>query len=192
MGMESFLEVQVFSSSLFVHVNLYPIKTYNYSPARIKKYTESKFRRCGVAAFFFLFLVLPLSLHAQTADEMETLLNAPRINYAQAARFVLEASETAVLQEPEEAFRYAMERNWLPKNAGPGEEASLGGISLLLMRSFSLRGGIFYSLFMNPHYAYHERIYTKAIFGRTDPDQSVSGELFLHILGRVLYLTEPN
>jgi hypothetical protein len=123
---------------------------------------------------------------------METLLNTPRISYAQAARFALEASETAVLEEPEEAFSYAVRKNWLPKNSSPQEEATLEGISLLLMGSFSLRGGIFYSIFMNPHFAYHELIYKKAIFGRTDPDQSVSGELFLHILGRVLYLTEPN
>jgi len=38
--------------------------------------------------FFLLFLCA--TLNAQTADEIQTLLQTPAVSYAQAARFVLE------------------------------------------------------------------------------------------------------
>jgi outer membrane protein OmpA-like peptidoglycan-associated protein len=58
------------------------------------------------------------------------------------------------------------------------------------MRSFSLKGGIFYSIFKNPHYSYRELVYQKMIPGKSDPEQMVSGEQLLQIVNRVLYLSE--
>jgi len=123
---------------------------------------------------------------AQTHAEMESLLGSPTVTYAQAARFVLEASEAAVISDTLEAFRFAFERNWLPAGASPGSPARLDGISLLLMRSFSIKGGLFYSIFRNPHYAYRELVYLNIIQGRADPHTAVSGSQLLFIIGRAL------
>jgi len=99
-----------------------------------------------VRLFFFLFcttlifLTSASFLHAQptgrqsTADEIETLLNANTVTYAQAARFVLEASDVTAIGDPEEAFNYAAERKWLPNKAAAGDAARFDAISLLLMR----------------------------------------------------------
>jgi outer membrane protein OmpA-like peptidoglycan-associated protein len=140
--------------------------------------------------FFLVLCFVPSGVSAQTGDEIETLLASPRLNYGQAARFVLEASEAAVLQSPGDAFDFAMEKKWLPKNVQAGSPVSLGGLSLLIMRSFDLGGGLFYSLFKNPHYSYRELVYQKMILGKTDPEQSVSGDLLLQIIGRVLAVAE--
>jgi hypothetical protein len=53
------------------------------------------------------------------------------------------------------------------------------------MRTFDLRGGIFYSLFPNDRYAYRELTAKEIIQGRADPSQKVSGEAFLYILGQI-------
>jgi outer membrane protein OmpA-like peptidoglycan-associated protein len=58
------------------------------------------------------------------------------------------------------------------------------------MGAFDLKGGIFYSIAKNPHYAYRELVYKEVIQGRTDPGMLVSGEEFLFILSRVLSLVE--
>jgi len=125
-----------------------------------------------------------------TAIEIETLLRAHTVTYAQAARFVLEASNTMTTAVHEDAFQYAQEQGWLPKNAEAGDTARLDGIAFLLMRSFGLKGGIFYTLIPNPRYAYRELAYIDAIQGRADPAMAVSGEKLLFITGRILSKVE--
>jgi hypothetical protein len=132
-------------------------------------------------------------LRAQTAAEIEALLETPAVSYAQAARVALKAAEAADAAEVsglEEAFAFAAERNWLPKNASPDAEARLDGVSLLFMRAFGIRGGLFYSLIKNPHYAYREMERRNAFKGRSDPRSQVSGDQLLFITGRVLSITE--
>jgi len=138
-------------------------------------------------ALILCFLAAPAFLAAQsTAQEIETLLGTNAVTYAQAARFALEASDTLAVPDPNEAFRYATEHGWLPKNVSANDTARLDGISLLLMGSFNIGGGIFYSLTNSPHYAYRELVYKEVIRGRADPAMNVSGELFLFLTGRIL------
>jgi len=138
---------------------------------------------------FFLTLCLTSAafLSAQsTAAEIETLLNTSAVTYAQASRFLLEASNTTKTSNPEEAFSYASQQGWLPKNVAANDRARLDGISLLLMSSFNLKGGALYSLTKSPHYAYRELAYMEVIQGRADPGMNVSGEQLLFITGRIL------
>ena len=148
---------------------------------------------------FFLLSVLALGAlalsPAQTAAEMETLLNTQAVTYAQAARFVLQATsvaatDAATIADPSEAFRFAQEKDWLPKGVSPETPARLDGIALLFMRSFDLKGGIFYSLTKNPHYAYRELVYRSAIQGKTDPQMAVSGYQLIFITNRILESNE--
>jgi outer membrane protein OmpA-like peptidoglycan-associated protein len=147
-----------------------------------------------ISLFLILcFLTAPAFLAAQPADrqqstaqEIETLLGTNAVTYAQAARFALEASDRLAVPDHNEAFRYAAERGWLPKNVSANDTARLDGISLLLMRSFNMGGGILYSITKSPHYAYRELVYREVIRGRADPAMNVSGELFLFLTGRIL------
>ena len=145
--------------------------------------------------FLFTVFVFPLfSAFSQTADRLETLFNTEELSYEQAATFVLEASQPVgaadIYTSLGEAFRYATERNWLPKNAEARDTARLDGISLLIMKAFEIKSGAFYSIFQNPHYAYRELEYRKIIEGKTVPSNDVSGELLLFIIGRTLSYTE--
>ena len=125
-----------------------------------------------------------------TAAEIETLLASPAVTYAQAARFALEAADVTATANGEEAFNYAADRKWLPKKAKPGDTAKLNGVSLLLMGAFNLKGGWFYTMVRNPHYAYRELVYMGVIKGRTDPHMAVSGDDFLYMVSRILSLKE--
>jgi len=125
-------------------------------------------------------------LSAQTAVEIETLLNIQALSYGQAARFVLKAADAAELLDTADAFRFAADQRWLPANAAAGDGATLQGVSLLIMRSFGMKGGLFYSAFKNPHYAYREMLYQDIIQGRADPDMAVSGEMLLFLVNRVI------
>jgi hypothetical protein len=57
------------------------------------------------------------------------------------------------------------------------------------MAAFGIKGGIMYSLFPGPRYAYRELLHLKLIQGRADENFTLSGERLLQILGRVLQYT---
>jgi hypothetical protein len=143
-----------------------------------------------------LFLLIPLSaqVFAQTAAGLEALLNEQALTWSATTAFVLEASgalDTAAISK-EDAFLFATEREWLPKNAAPDDAARLNGVALLLMRSFDLKGGIFYSLFKSQHHAYRELVYKGLIRGDADPEMTVSGGQLLLIVSRILSVKEEN
>jgi hypothetical protein len=135
-----------------------------------------------------MFFAFPLS--AQTAQKMENLLNQDVITWQDAAIFALEASEKAVLDNPHEAFQFASSSEFLPQKIEASQNASLDGISLLLMKAFDLKGGLFYSIFKNSHYAYRELVYKDIIQGKSDPEMTVSGQEFLFMINRILAIKE--
>ncbi|MDR1596418.1 MAG: hypothetical protein LBR99_01810, partial [Treponema sp.] len=110
------------------------------------------------AGFLFVYLALcfPFSAYTQTGDELETLLASSQVSQARAARFVLEAADTGSYLEGRDAFNHAFTQKWLPPQAQAEAPVSFGALSLLIMKSFGLKGGLFYSIFKNSHYAYRE------------------------------------
>jgi hypothetical protein len=141
-------------------------------------------------ACFAVCMAVAAFVSAQTADEMDRILNTREISYAQAARFVLAVAGAA--PRGGDAFAAARENNWLPAGAradGADSPISLGELSFLIMKSFGMKGGIFYSLFPVPRYACRELVYARIIQGRDDPGGRLDGRTFLHILGRVLTYT---
>ena len=136
--------------------------------------------------FSLILTAAAFTVHAQSADWIESLLATDRVSYADAALLVLEAADKLAAPTPAEAFRFAAERNWLPRNAGADDEVRLDGLSLLVMRAFDMKGGLFYTLTKSAHHAYRELAYRNVIQGRADPLMPVSGDFLLHTVNRVL------
>ncbi|MCL1928481.1 MAG: hypothetical protein FWG07_06795 [Treponema sp.] len=146
-------------------------------------------RRCAFARNLavILFFLVTLSLSAQTAAEMDALLETNAVSAGMAARFVLgslqllpegfsgEAAERA-------AYDMAQARGWV--KAAAGDSITLKETAFLVMKAFELRGGIMYSMAKNPRYAYRELVYRKIIQGKSDPAMKVSGRRLLHIIDR--------
>jgi len=147
----------------------------------------TRFQKRVVVLLFVLLFSAPL--FGQTAEKLEVLLNEPELSWSQAAAFIIEAADLNTA-DPESAFRFAVEEKWLSKKLAPDGAARLNGIALLLMRSFDLKGGIFYSISKSPHHAYRELVYKNVIRGNTDPDMPVSGRELLMIVSRILTLKE--
>ena len=136
--------------------------------------------RVRILQLIFFFL-LASAAFAQTADQIESLLNTNAVTYAQAARFILTAADVTAT----DGFEYAAQQKWLPKKAAADDPARLDGIALLVMRSFDIKGGIWYSIVKSPHYAYRELVYQDIIQGRIDPAMPVSGDALLYMCNRV-------
>jgi len=133
------------------------------------------------------FMALPCFLFAQTAERIERFLEQERVNCRDAALLVLEMSghlDPDNQTSADDAFSFAMERGWLPKGAQADNAVRLNGLSLLVVRAFDIKGGAFFSLFKNPHYAYRAMVYRGIIQGRADPQMTVSGDLLLYTVNR--------
>jgi hypothetical protein len=138
------------------------------------------FALCGVCA---------LRLFGQDAGDMDALLETPAVSASQAARFVLGA---AGLLPPglsgaaaeQAAWDAAREQGWL--TGEPGRPLRLREAAFLVTGAFGFKGGLMYTLFPGPRYAYRELLHLKIIQGRADGSSAVPGERLLQIIGRAL------
>ena len=136
---------------------------------------------------FLLMILVSVQSYAQSSgQEMELLMSTPAVTYAQAARFILEASSPETAFNHEEAFLYVKEKGWLPKSAAADDAARLDVVSKIILNAFGIKGGIMYSLTKSPHFAYRELVYMNIIQGRVIASMPVSGEHLLFIIGRLL------
>ena len=142
----------------------------------------------------FFFLIVSAFINAQTAQAIEDLLDLQAVSNQQAAWLVLEASNVSGtgIRSQTEAFRYAIEQNWLPASATANDRIRLDRLSFMIMQAFSIKGGLFYTLIGNPHYAYRELVHRNIITGRIAPGMAVSGDELLFIVNRVLSFQEAN
>ena len=142
-------------------------------------------------AFFFLpFSFLTFYLFSQTAQKIERLLGINAVSYGDAAQLALEAADVLAATTTTAAFSYALEQGWLPGRVEAGDSARLDTVSLLLMKSFDIQGGLFYRFTKNSHYAYRELVYLNVIQGIHDPSIAVSGDLLLFMVNRLLSYRE--
>lgn len=139
-----------------------------------------------------LFIFFPAIVFAQTAAELDLLLESDAVTTNVAARFVMGA---AGLTSPElsgaaannAAYQAALSKGWV--KGAPENAINLQDTAFLMMNVFELKGGIMYSILHNPRYAYREMIYKKLIPGQAYANMTLSGQKFLQILGRLLNYT---
>jgi hypothetical protein len=145
--------------------------------------------------FGIFFVLVAVSLHAQTAGELDRLLELKELDWGDVCLFTLAeagvlppaATQGAVARSA--AFDEAQSRLWLAGKPAEGDKAKLGAVSLLVMRAFGLKGGIMYSITHSPRYAYREVKYLDILRGSTDAASPVSGELLLQMLDKAIVLS---
>lgn len=136
--------------------------------------------------FTGLLFLLPVYLSAQTAAELEAMLQTQAVTNAQAAKFVLASAEAEANISAENAFQQALSNGWLKKDAKSDSEITLSRLSFLMMKAFNIKGGMMYSIAPGPRYAYKSMVSRNYIQGASDPGMNVDGERLLLILGKVI------
>jgi len=145
--------------------------------------------------FLILFIFPTFSIFAQTAAEMDKMLETDTVTAAASARFILDAAELLTpgfsgAAAEKEAYDLAFSKGWVKGEAG--ETITLRDTAFLIMNAFGFKGGVMYSMFQNPRYAYRELIYRKIIQGRSDPAMQVTGKRLLLIIGSALSYSGEN
>ena len=139
--------------------------------------------------FLFLILVISGLVHAQTAEELDALLKADTVSAAGLARFVLGSADLlpdglSGAEAEKTAYDIAASNGWIKTAAE--EDVTLKETAFLIMKAFNLKGGIMYSLFKNPRYAYREMVYRRLITGHADQAMKINGPRLLQILDKTI------
>jgi hypothetical protein len=143
-------------------------------------------RKLALFSAFFIFLHFCVS--AQTAVELDIMLQTQAVSCAQAAKFVLASGGDAAAANvsTQNAFDLALSRGWLAGGTKPDDKITLDKLSFLMLKAYNVKGGLMYSLMPGPRYAYKTMVSRDFIQGAASPGMNVSGERFLLILGKVL------
>ncbi len=142
-----------------------------------------------LTTMLFLAALLAFSLAAQDAAFLDRASAATALAPADAAYLVMVAAERSEAgSTPEKALEAAIALGAM--KAGVGDRLNLGEYSLLVMKAFGLKGGLFFSLFPSPRYAYKELVYKGFLQGDVDPADPLSGALALRVVGAVLETRE--
>ncbi len=119
---------------------------------------------------------LPLCAQADSDDTViDALLAQKTITWDNAAWLVGHASGAlADGTAPNEAVAKAAQAGWGSRAAQT--PVDLGSYSQLLVKALGVPGGILYSWFPGPRYAYRELVFRRLIPGSKSPDAPVSGQ----------------
>jgi hypothetical protein len=124
---------------------------------------------------------------SQSNEVIDSLLSEQRATLAKTAYLVLSAAGFVGEEEPvEQAFAALQAQPWGFAASGPDDVVKLGAFSYLVMKAFSMRGGIMYSIFPGKRYAAKEFAYRGFAVSNTSPGRVLSGTDVTRILGRVL------
>ncbi|GAB1432301.1 hypothetical protein MASR2M29_09260 [Spirochaetota bacterium] len=133
-----------------------------------------------------IFILIGIYAYSQSNEFVDRLLETDSVNYGQAAYLVLVASDN-LGEDADEARAFELLQNfgWAADSITAGQVIDLKGYSFLLMQAFGLPGGLMYTLFPSPRYAYRQLVSSLVIQGRSDPVKLVSGEQAIRMLGRI-------
>ncbi len=136
--------------------------------------------------FLTVFLLSALFVSSQTNEFVDSLLSEASVDYGQISYLVLVASDNlSEDSDPAHAYELLENLGWAPKAGSVESSVDLANYAYILMRAFGMKGGIMYSFFPSPRYAYRELVARQVIQGRSDPDMKLDGIVAVRMLGRV-------
>ena len=143
-----------------------------------------------VFCFAFCFIAAA-PVMAGFNETMDVILEQDSLTYGAASFLIL--SGAGVLDDGATLEESALRMGELaPKVVLASDEpVTLGQYSYMIMTVYSIKGGIFYSLFKNPHYSLRELRFQNIVQGKAYPRMTLSGERAVRILSRVISVQEP-
>ena len=124
---------------------------------------------------------------SQSNEIIDSLLAQERASLGPTAYLVLSAAE--LLDQGatvEQAFAELQSKPWGFAKSSIDDEVELGAFAALVMKAFSMRGGIMYTILPGKRYAARELAWRGFVQGNTAPGRTLSGRDVTHILGKVL------
>ena len=134
-----------------------------------------------------IFVFLSALVYAQSSQVIDEILLEEKATFGKTVYLVLTAAglipEEASIQDAVDSLA---DKEWRVRAQSADAVVGLGALSYLIMKSFDIPGGLFYTIFPGPRYASRELKYLGFFTGRYATGRTVSGEDVLRILGNAL------
>lgn len=143
-----------------------------------------KLRKLLVITAFFL---TSAALFAQSNEIIDDILGQKALTVENGAYLGLSAA--GLIGDdltPEEALNFLKDEGWIKAKRNSGDEMSLGEYSLVLMKGFSMSGGMMYTIFQSARYASRELGYKGYISRDAGAYRSLSGSEAISIIGQIV------
>lgn len=139
-----------------------------------------------VTLVLFFSILFSLAAFSQSNEFVDKLINSKAISLGQAAYLVLVASDNLADDSDEiRAFDLLVQQGMVSSSDNSERSISMAEYAFILAKSFGVKGGIMFTFFPSPRYAYRELVARLVIQGKSDPMMTVSGERAIRMLGRV-------
>ncbi len=128
-----------------------------------------------------------LNLYSQSNEMIDTLIAEKKADFGKTALIILTGA--GILEDsarPSEAVKYISENRWGFNRKTKDSPINAGELAYLIMKAFKLKGGLMYTFFPGPRYAYRELTFLGLLPSRGGPYRYVSGEEVVNTLSRVL------
>jgi hypothetical protein len=140
-----------------------------------------------------LALLLPAGAFGQSNEQLDSLLLQVPARLDSTAYLVLTASgQLAETESPEAALAKSIELGLVPQGSTGDSPVQAQSMSWLVMKALDLPGGVMYSLFPGPRYAYREMAWRKVISPVGGPSRLVNGDEVVRVLTQALNLKKGN
>ena len=128
---------------------------------------------------------------AQSNEMIDRLLARESADFGSSVYMTLSAGE--LIEEGAtvgDAFAKYQTLGWRLSSKSVDDRLTIGELSYLIMRSLDLSGGLMYTIYPSPRYAFRELVYKGVISRLVPPGRIVSGEQVIRYLGAVIRMEE--
>ncbi|MFP4644637.1 MAG: hypothetical protein ACLFM0_09805 [Spirochaetales bacterium] len=128
---------------------------------------------------------------SQTADRIDEVLDHDELTAGDAA-YIAAASGSLVADtaDAEEALAALSEAGFPADAVAADEPVRLDEFAYMLMLSHERPGGLFYTLFPGPRYAFRELEYERVIRGGGDPNDTITPSRGINLVTRLTNITD--
>lgn len=142
---------------------------------------------------FVIVLLACCAVFAQSSEQMSKILESEKASYYTASYLPAlyanliseEASESA-------AFEALQSNGYFTSEVNPDSYINLAELSYVYMKAFGMKGGLFFTLFDSPRYAFKEFKAQGILPSTSDPDMTVSGHDVIDLFNGCLAVTGGN
>ena len=136
-----------------------------------------------------VFLAIGLPCFAQSNSEVDDLLAQVQARTDSAAYMILVASgQLGEDASPSDAYTMLLDKKWILAAQEPSFPIKVDQYCAIVMRALGLKGGLMYSLFPGPRYAYREFVAKGFVNPSGGPKRLLPGDEVLRILRQALDL----
>lgn len=129
-----------------------------------------------------LLTMLTTLLVAQDAAVITEILNKPVTDLKDFSYMI--ASSEGRSGTPFEAYTFCDRYGSFPYRSAADLPLKAKTVSVFLMKHYEIKGGIFWTIFKSPRYAFRELKHTGLWINNRDPDYILSGRDVIRVLGR--------